>query len=193
MNRFVRSNALFLSIAIGGCILFTFAVSRNPEPAGKKPDPLFDGKTLTGWEGDTGTFRVEDGAIVGGTLQSKIPHNEFLCTKRTFTDFVLRVKFKVLGKGANAGVQFRSRRIPNHYEVTGYQADLGDGWWGALYDESRRNKAMAKPDSARLHAVLKPEQWNDYVIRAEGKHVRLAINGYETVNYTEREDSISQS
>ena len=60
-----------------------------------------------------------------------------------YGDFELRLKFKLLGgDGANAGVQFRTKRIPNHHEVTGYQADMGAGWWGALYDESRRNKML---------------------------------------------------
>ena len=128
-----------------------------------------------------------------GTLQAKIPRNEFLCTKREYTDFVLRLKFKVLGEGANAGVQFRSKRIPNHHEVIGYQADLGDGWWGALYDESRRNKPLAKPEAADLDKVLKRNDWNDYVIRAEGKRIRLAINGYQTVDYTEPDNQINQT
>src|SRR5438128_12384741 len=75
-------------------------------PAESKP--LFDGKTLTGWEGETAkTWRVEDGAIVGGSLDTVVPRNEFLCTTKTYGDFELKVKFKLLGdrKQANAGVQ----------------------------------------------------------------------------------------
>src|SRR5580698_7710124 len=117
--------------------------------------PLFDGKTFDGWEGNLKMFRIEDGAIVAGSLKEPIPRNEFLCTKQDFGDFELRVKFKVLGKGANAGIQIRSRRVPNHYEVSGYQADLGDGWWGALYDESRRNKVLVQPDADAVAKVLK--------------------------------------
>ena len=76
-----------------------------------------------------------------------IARNEFLCTKNDHDNFDLRLKFKVVGKGANAGVQFRSRRIPDNNEVVGYQADLGDKYWGSLYDESRRKTTLAKPDS----------------------------------------------
>ena len=154
---------------------------------------LFDGRTFKGWEGDLKTFRIEDGAIVGGTLKAKIPRNEFLCTAREYTDFVLRLQFKVLGEGANAGVQIRSKRIPNNHEVIGYQADLGEGWWGSLYDESRRNKTLAKPDAAGLDKVLKPNDWNDYLIRAEGRRIRLHINGYQTVDYTEPDEGINQT
>src|SRR5262245_37465918 len=81
---------------------------------GAEPTLLFDGKTLAGWEGDTAnTWRVEDGAIVGGSLDRIVPRNEFLCTTKSFGDFELKVRFKLLGdrKTANGGVQFRSKRI----------------------------------------------------------------------------------
>src|SRR5262245_16467302 len=104
------------------------------------PVSLFNGKDFTGWEGDTAkTWRIEDGAIVGGSLDEVVPRNEFLCTTKTYGDFELKVTFKLLGdpKKANAGIQFRTKRIPNHHEVSGYQADMGQNYWGALYDESR--------------------------------------------------------
>jgi hypothetical protein len=154
---------------------------------------LFDGRTQDGWEGNTEIFRVVDGAIVGGTLDHGLPHNEFLCSREEYGDFELRLQFKVLGKGANAGVQFRSQRIPNHHEVKGFQADLGDGWWGALYDESRRNRTLVKPDADAVAKVLKPDDWNDYVIRCEGPKIQLWINGLQTVDYTEADDSIPRS
>ena len=154
---------------------------------------LFDGKTFAGWEGDMAkTFRIEDGAIVGGSLKAPVPRNEFLTTTREFGDFELRLKFKVLGKGANAGVQIRSRRIPDHHEMIGYQADLGDGWWGSLYDESRRAKMLATADPQVVKAAVKHDDWNDYKIRCEGKRVRLWINGRQTVDYTEPDDAIEQ-
>ncbi len=162
--------------------------------AATKAVPLFDGKTFHGWEGDTKkSFRIEDGAIVGGTMKEPIPRNEFLCTVRPYTNFVLRLKFKLIGEGANAGVQIRTQRIPNHHEVVGYQADMGDPkWWGCLYDESRRNKVLAESDMEAVNKVLKRNDWNEYVIRCEGKRVRLAINGLQTIDYTETDPSIEQ-
>jgi hypothetical protein len=154
--------------------------------------PLFDGKTLTGWEGNPKSFRVEQGTIVGGTLSERIPRNEFLCTEKEYDHFELRLKFKILGKGANAGVQIRSRRIPNHHEVIGYQADLGDGWWGSLYDESRRKKVLAAANADEVAKVLKRDDWNDYVIRCQGRRIQLWINGHQTVDYTEPDESIEQ-
>ncbi|HOY57352.1 MAG TPA: DUF1080 domain-containing protein [Verrucomicrobiota bacterium] len=156
---------------------------------------LFDGRSFGGWEGDTNTtWRVVEGALVGGSLKAPVPRNEFLCTTRAYTNFVLRVKFKILGTGANAGIQVRSRRIPNHHEMIGYQADLGDPeWWGCLYDESRRNKVLAKSDKARVDKVLKRGDWNEYVIRCEGRRVQLWINGVQTADYTETDQTIEQA
>ncbi len=158
--------------------------------------PLFDGKTLAGWEGETEkTWRVEEGAIVGGSLDTLVPRNEFLCTTKTYGDFELKVKFKLLGdrKLANAGVQIRTKRIPKHHEVIGYQADIGQQYWGALYDESRRNKILAGPTREVMEKIVKYDDWNDYLIRCEGQRVRLWLNGTLTVDYTEKDEKIEQT
>ncbi|HEY4313451.1 MAG TPA: DUF1080 domain-containing protein [Pirellulales bacterium] len=173
------------------CLLFVGLLGSTVHAA--EPVSLFDGKTLAGWEGNTDVFRVQDGAIVGGSLEKPVARNEFLCTTREYGDFELNAKFKVVGKGANAGIQFRSKRIPNHHEVSGYQADLGDGWWGALYDESRRNKILVKSDLTAVNKVLRRDDWNDYRILAVGKRIQLWINGLQTVDYTEPDDGIAQT
>ena len=153
---------------------------------------IFDGETFDGWEGDRNIFRIQDGAVVGGTLATKIARNEFLCTTKSYGDFELRLKVKLLGGDkANAGVQFRTSRIPNHHEVSGYQADMGTGWWGALYDESRRNKVLQGPEQTKMTAVVKPDEWNDYAIRADGKRIRLWLNGVQTVDYTEDDPAVA--
>lgn len=163
------------------------------QPA-QKPVSLFDGRTFAGWEGDTKTtWRIQDGAIVGGSLSTQVPRNEFLTTTRSFGDFVLRVKFKLVGTEGfiNGGVQLRSQRVkepPN--EMSGYQADLGDKYWGSLYDESRRNKTLVAPPAEVIKEILKPGDWNDYEIRAEGPRIRLSINGRQTVDYTETDPKI---
>jgi hypothetical protein len=158
------------------------------------PASLFDGKTFTGWEGNHALFRIESGAIVGGTLAATIERNEFLCTTREFTDFELRLRVKLLGGDkANAGVQFRTARIPNHHEVSGFQADMGAGWWGALYDESRRKTVLKGPDQTKMKDVIRDGEWNDYVIRADGPRVQLSINGVQTVDYVETDPTVAGS
>ena len=159
-----------------------------------KPMSLFDGKTFEGWEGDTEKmFRIVDGAIVGGNLKEKIPHNAFLTSKKSYKDFVLKLKFKLLGKDPNAGVQIRSERIPDHHEMIGYQADMGQNYWGCLYDESRRRKVLAQADLKLLDRIVKPNEWNTYEIRCEGKRVVLKLNDEVTVDYTEPDNTIKQA
>jgi hypothetical protein len=159
------------------------------------PVKLFNGKDLTGWEGDEKTWRVEDGAIVGGSLEAVVPRNEFLCTTKTFDHFELKVTFKLLGDKdkANGGVQFRTKRIPKHHEVSGYQADIGQNYWGALYDESRRNKVLAGPKVEDLSKIIKLNDWNEYKIRAEGKHIQLWLNGTRTVDFTETDPKVEET
>lgn len=157
---------------------------------------LFDGKTFEGWEGDTEkTWRIEDGAITGGSLEVKVPRNEFLATKETYGDFELNLEFKIAGDPKtgfiNAGVQIRSERIPNHHEMIGYQADIGDPrYWGALYDESRRKKILADADMAKVEPVLKRDGWNQYRIVCEGPRIQLFINGVRAADYTEQDKTI---
>ena len=179
-------------LALGVCTLFAATVVLADEKAAdrEKSVPLFDGKTFQGWEGNLKVFRIVDGAIVGGSLKKPLAHNEFLCTTREYGDFELRLEFKILGRGANAGVQVRTRRIPNHHEVIGYQADLADGYWGCLYDESRRGKLTEPPSAEEVGKFLKPDQWNRYVIRCEKDRVQLWINGYKTADYTEKDPAI---
>ncbi|QDV82006.1 3-keto-disaccharide hydrolase [Planctomycetes bacterium TBK1r] len=157
--------------------------------------PLFDGQTLDGWNGDTQWFRVQDGAIVAGSATEKIPANQFLCTDKTYRDFELTVDAKLVGQGNNAGVQFRTKRIPNDTEVIGYQADIGfmpnGTCWGALYDESRRRKFLAESPELAMKTV-KRGQWNTLKIIARGDRIQIFLNGVQTVDYTEQDPEIER-
>jgi hypothetical protein len=153
-------------------------------------EPLFDGQTLAGWEGDKSLWKVVDGAIVGDS--PGIQHNQFLATEKTFADFELRLQFKLHDGKGNSGVQFRSKRVEGSSEVSGYQADIGEGCWGSLYDESRRNKFLAQASKDVLKHI-RLDDWNDYTIRAEKNWISLTINGHTSVAFTETEASIAKS
>lgn len=185
-QRWLPLMVLFDVICLAGCTEQPTAV--EPQAAIK----LFDGKTFDGWEGNLDVFRIEDGAIVGGSLDEPVERNEFLCTKNEYGDFELTLKVKALGEGANAGIQIRTKRIPDHHEVSGYQADVGAGWWGKLYDESRRNKVLASHDKDESELV-KTDDWNDYKIRCQGNRIQLWLNGVQTVDYQEEDADIATS
>ena len=173
----------------------SLAVFLLPVFAGE-PVALFDGKTFEGWEGNTGSvWRIEEGALTAGSLEKKQEKNDFLATTKEYGDFELTLKWRLEGSEGfvNGGVQFRSKRIPDHHEVIGYQADLGAGYDGALYDESRRKKMLAQPSKEVLATCQKPVgEWNEYRIRAEGPRIQLWLNGVQTVDYTEQDGDIER-
>ena len=160
------------------------------------PLSLFNGQTLDGWEGETNkVWRVVDGLIIGGSLAGN-PQNEFLTTKKKYRNFILKLEYKLTGTEGfvNSGVQFRSKRIPNPpNEISGYQADIGAGYSGCLYDESRRKTMLVKPDKALVESLEKPGDWNTYEIRAEEQRIQLFLNGTRTVDFTEREPGIDMT
>lgn len=176
------------------CVSLSYLPSiTNAQEEGFKP--LFDGKTLEGWEGKKEWFRVEDQAIVAGSLEREIPNNEFLCTTERYENFELRLKAKLTGKGENAGIQFRSERIPMHHEVIGYQCDMGVGQgrpiWGSLYDESRRKKFLDEGDSGDVSESLRYGDWNDLRIRCVDNHIKIWLNDVLTVDYKESDADIA--
>src|SRR5690349_22478860 len=95
--------------------------------------PLFNGRNLDGWSGDPRFWSVRDGMIVGSTEKAKLPHNEFLISKQSFGNFILRAECRL--RNHNSGIQFRSEALPD-WVVRGYQADMAaDNYWGNIYDE----------------------------------------------------------
>lgn len=151
---------------------------------------------LSDWEirpGEEQWWREQNGVIIGGSLEKPIPHNTFISLAERFADFEMTLQVKLVGKDKpNAGIQIRSERIPDHHEMIGYQADIGPGWWGKLYDESRRRRVVGDWVSAGAADAVKPG-WNGYRIRAEGKRVRIWINDVLTCDYVETDESIVQS
>ena len=153
--------------------------------------PLFNGKNLDGWEVDTpGLWHAREGIIVGKSPGLK--YNDFLRTKKNYSDFILKLSFRMLDGQGNSGVQFRSKPVPGSHEVSGYQADMGQQYWGCLYDESRRKKVLVQAAPESLGG-LKKDGWNEYVITARGNHITLDLNGVRTVDYQEKEPGIETS
>jgi putative heme-binding domain-containing protein len=131
---------------------------------------FFNGKDLSGWEGATNLWSVQDGEIVGKSAGLK--NNEFLKSALLLGDFRLVLSVKLTPNKENSGIQFRSEVEPSG-SVKGYQADVGAGWWGKLYEEHGR--ALLWDKSGEAH--VKPEDWNTYEIVAVGSKIRTAING----------------
>ena len=158
------------------------------------PVPLFDGKTLAGWEipeAEKKWWKVEDGNIVGGSMEENVPKNTFLSAAKRYGNFEMRFKVKLTQKEgfANSGIQVRSERKDGG--MSGYQVDAGIGYWGTIWDEHRRDKVIASPvDKAALDRVVKDWEWNEYRILCEGPRIRTWINGVLAIDYTEQDPAI---
>jgi putative membrane-bound dehydrogenase-like protein len=131
---------------------------------------FFNGRDLTGWDGDPKLWKVENGEIVGKT--NGLARNEFLRSDLSLVNFRLTAQVKLVKNEGNSGIQFRSEPLPNG-EVKGYQADVGVGWWGKIYEENGRGLLWDKSGEAHV----KNGEWNTYEIVAIGPKVRTFING----------------
>jgi putative membrane-bound dehydrogenase-like protein len=136
---------------------------------------FFNGKDLTGWDGDASLWKVEQGEIVGHS--PGIKRNEFLRSQMIAGDFRLTLKVKLVPNAGNSGIQFRSEALPDG-EVKGPQADIGAGWWGKLYDENGRGVLWDKSGEA----FVKANDWNEYEVVATGSRIRTFINGKACVD-----------
>ncbi|MCW5551862.1 MAG: DUF1080 domain-containing protein [Verrucomicrobiae bacterium] len=155
---------------------------------------MFNGKDLTGWEGAPGWWEVRDGVLMSeSTPEKPCQQSHYLYWQGGEPgDFEMRCQWRVTGP-ANSGIQFRSEKRPN-WDAWGYQADMDAAgeYVGCLYQHVRglvaqrgekvRIDAAGKKtittfaDSQELLKTIKPGQWNEYRIRAEGPKIGLWIN-----------------
>ncbi len=192
MPRFHKLSliALFALILLG-----SVSIARAGD-AGFKP--IFNGKDLTGWDGNPKFWSVEDGAITGRTTKDNPTNgNTFIIWRNApVDDFVLRLKYKIVG--GNSGIQYRSKEV-DKWVISGYQGDFeaGDMFSGILYEEKARGilalrgqkvtinadgskDAEQVGDSNEIQSKIKKEDWNDYEIIAKGNHLIHKINGQVT-------------
>ena len=187
----MRSMRLFSFLAV--VLVSLFCVSARAAEVS-----LVDGKTLDGCKGKADLWSVKDGAIVGSTAPKGLRGNTFLVSEKSYANYILKLKFRFNGKG-NSGIQFRSKQVgkPEDYVISGYQADIGNGFHGSLYDEKRRGMLhAAKNDWAKLFKRflhLDGKRWNSYEIRAIGNDITLSLNGLVTTRYTEKDAKIDRS
>jgi len=152
---------------------------------------LVDGRSLDGWEGNPALWRVENGVLVGSSDGHPITENTFLIYRQSFSDFVLEAEVRL--RNHNSGIQFRSQVRPGPgWVVTGYQADFSDAGeksaWGNFYEEKGRGRAVMKTADEGWQIgrrVFKPGDWNHYEILAQGRRIRLTLNGTVTIDTTD--------
>ena len=139
---------------------------------------MFNGRDLSGWDGDPRIWKVRDGVIVGSTEGVSLNDNSFLISKANYSNFILRVETKL--RNHNSGIQFRSEVLP-HWVVRGLQADMAENnYWGSIYDEKGTRGIVVNGWPGKAEKVVKPNDWNAYEVYANGDHIRLTVNGLVT-------------
>jgi hypothetical protein len=210
MNR-TKWAALLPGMILVCSLMLTLAQDRGADEQGAVS--MFNGKDLTGWDGNPRLWSVKDGAITGQTtLENPAKANTFLIwTNGTPGDFELRCQFKLVpnsDKGfANSGIQYRSKVLDAaNWVVGGYQADMDAGpvYTGTLYEERMTRNTMAfrgekvlwdkdcnkkllgmMGSAAEIEAAIHKNDWNEYVIKARGNHLQQFVNGKPTADVTD--------
>ncbi|HQU46768.1 MAG: hypothetical protein B7Z73_07945 [Planctomycetia bacterium 21-64-5] len=216
----IRNVILFAALVFPCCLLAESGpTSAPPEPAGMRA--IFNGKDLSGWDGDPRLWSVRDGALRGETTAEKpAAGNTFIIWKGGKTnDFDLRLSFRCNSTN-NSGIQYRSKHITegkprNAWVVRGYQHEIRNELKlptvaGFIYDEGGKRgrlclvgeEAVWEPsgkkvindkliDQAGFEKLYKLDDWNDVVIVARGHHIRHYLNNRMIVDFTDNDPAVA--
>jgi hypothetical protein len=200
-----KMRRLFAGFAILAGLLAATAVI-GPATAGKeaksKTIKLFDGKDLKGWEGYDDLWSVEDGEIVGKN-EKPISYSTYLLTKGKYRDFRLVLSAKLAKSEMHSGVAFWGKvfTMPDkvtdpkaartEYTYRGHLVMFPSGY--GMFDLYRRNSLPEKDSVTQAkwtkaaQKVGKQHDWNEIEILARGDRIRVAINGNDVLDYTEKD------
>lgn len=187
--------SLFRRTLIVGTLLALSSLARAELPKADAEGwiTLFNGKDLTGWDGSPDVWRVKDGYI-SGEIKKLVGGNTFLVYKHEFSDFVLEAEWVLVDNKGNSGIQYRSKqsaRGTNKWVVKGYQADIGNGWFGKLYEEGGRGVLAGK---YKNEPKIKPNnEWNSYRVTAKGTKLTQEINGAVTIELDDKDPAKAAS
>ncbi|WP_437225281.1 family 16 glycoside hydrolase [Planctomicrobium sp. SH661] len=197
-RTFGRSLQRIAAIAILGCLAGTALADEGYQD-------LFNGKDLTGWDGNPELWSVQDGAITG-ISDGSLKYNQFLSwTGGKVDDFELKVEFRLEGDN-NSGVQYRSQRRPElgDWVVSGYQADIHPApkYTAMIYDErgrgilvERGQKVTIAKDGKKEVKSLEGEfgpvdlsKWHELTITCEGTHLVHKLDGVTVIDINDAQE-----
>ncbi len=216
-------NVLCLCLILAGHGLAAEPVSRTAPAEPGEMRSIFNGKDLTGWDGDPKLWSVKDGVIHGETTaDNPAKGNTFILWKDGRTkDFDLRLSFRCTATN-NSGIQYRSKHITdgkvnNAWVVRGYQHELRNesklpSVAGFIYDEGGKRgriclvgeqvvweptgkKVVAADliDQAGYEKLFRLDGWNDVVIVARGNRIQHYLNGQLLIDFTDNNPELALS
>lgn len=157
----------------------------SPRKGTSETYALFNGKDLTGWVGHADKWSVQDGVIVGKN-RDEVKVSTYLQTEKTYTDFRLTARVKLVESEMHSGIAFWGHTAPEHgdkFTYAGHLVMFPSGW--GMHDLfGRRN---LPPSGEPAKKVGKQHDWNDLEILAQGNRVRVAVNGTEVIDWRDPE------
>lgn len=152
-------------------------------PPGEDWVPLFNGKDLTGWVNiGNQKWAVEDGTLHGLAVSKDYG---YLQTEKSYKDFQLSLRFKCEADG-NSGVFFHVSFKPGTADVTKgpqFEIDCALGHHtGGVYEQTRHWIVWPTPEN---ESVVRPDDWNEYLLIVDGNHYISRLNGIVMIDYTD--------
>jgi len=153
----------------------------NNKPVGKNWQNLLT--SLQDWNVDPQYWKLQDGVLQGDYNGGKL-HN-YAWTKKTYKNFELHAMVKLDGQDANSGICIRIHPTDAD-NAPGYQVDMGEGYWGSLWEERRKGMVQAYPKNVAAKLV-KNKDWNHYYVIAKDHHIEAWLNGVKTIDIVHNE------
>jgi len=147
------------------------------QPQGTGWLPIFNGTNLDGWDAEAEYWKMDEGGVLHGRTPGTREHH-YAYTKTNYADFELHADVKLIGNNSGICIRIAPKNFDN---VPGYQVDMGDGYWGCLWEEHGRGKVVDFP-RAEADKLVRKEDWNHYYIRAVGHHMEAWLNGVKTID-----------
>jgi len=185
-------------------LLAFLLVALSPLSAQDGFKPIFDGKSLAGWDGNPELWSVEDGCLTGKTKgPDHLAYNQFLVWRGgVVKNFELRAKIKC--SASNSGIQYRSKEVPEvgKWVIAGYQCDIhpSAGYNGMVYEERARGILVQNGQSvivddkgdkwlAAEHEPVKVDysEWHEFTVIAQGNHLVHKVDGKVTIDLVDHD------
>jgi hypothetical protein len=176
VQRVMQIGLILACIGIGASHAADTPDESTLKPAGKGWIALFEGTSLAGWKYQPEYWKLADGVLDGKTPGT--PEHHYAYTEKDFADFELHADVKLVGNNSGICVRIAPTNFDN---VPGYQVDMGEDYWGCLWDERGRGM-IAKYPRVEADKLVKKEDWNHYYVKAQGHHIQVWLNGVKTVD-----------
>jgi hypothetical protein len=188
----IRSS--FALLALASSTTGPYAATESPAlpdkavlaPTGDGWQPIFNNRNLDGWKAETNFWKMETNGVMHGYTPGEKEHH-YCWSEKTYGDFELHADVKLIGNNSGICIRIAPTTFDN---VPGYQVDMGDGYWGCLWDEHGRGMVVkySREDADKL---VRKEEWNHYYVRAQGHHIEAWLNGVKTIDVVDDKGLLS--